>query len=88
MLQSLLLIGCIVFFIFLVYSFHMRGRIHKDNLKNCSIYYLPMEENLLSKHDIKRSNKEISKRIDNYETKYKNKNNYKTFKDMKNKKNL
>ena len=67
----------------------MRGRIHKDHLKNCSIYYLPMEENLLSKDDIKRSDEKISTRIDNYETKYKNKyNNYVTFKDMKDKKNL
>ena len=66
----------------------MRGRIHMDHLKNCSIYYLPMEDNLLSKDDIKRSNKEISKRIHNYEKKYKNKNNYVSFKDMKNKKNL
>lgn len=47
MIQSFLLLGCIFFFILLVYSFQVRNRMYKDYGTSCDIIYFPKKEKII-----------------------------------------
>jgi len=47
MFESFLLIGCIVFFIILVYAFQMRQRMYNSYPTACKVTYYPKKEEIL-----------------------------------------
>ena len=48
MIDPLLIFGCIVFFILIVYSFQMRNRMYKKYPNSCDVFYLPKKEKIIN----------------------------------------
>ena len=46
MLETLLVLGCIVFFILLAMAFHERAIMYKDYPTSCDVTYLPKKEKI------------------------------------------
>ena len=48
MLETLLNLGCIIFFIILTYSYQMRQRKYKDYPASCDVLYYPEKEKIVT----------------------------------------
>lgn len=46
MIDSILIIGCILFFILLTYSFQMRNRLYKNYPTSCHVTYIPEKDKI------------------------------------------
>lgn len=52
MLEPLLNLGCIIFFIILTYSYQMRHRKYKDYPASCDVLYYPEKEKIVTIKDL------------------------------------
>ena len=52
MLEPVLTLGCILFFIVLTYSFQMRQRKYKNYPTSCDVLYYPEKEEILMVEDL------------------------------------
>tara|TARA_B100000700_G_C14699575_1_gene693854 strand:+ start:503 stop:730 length:228 start_codon:yes stop_codon:yes gene_type:complete len=48
MIDALLIIGCIVFFILMIYGLQMRNRMKKKYPNSCDVLYFPKKENIIN----------------------------------------
>lgn len=55
MLEPILTLGCILFFIVLTYSFQLRQRKYKDYPASCDVLYYPEKEKILMIKDLYKS---------------------------------
>ncbi len=51
MIDSLLIFGCILFFIIIVYSFQMRNRMYNKYPTSCDVLYFPKKEKIINEQE-------------------------------------
>ena len=67
MIQSLLLLGCILFLIIFVYSYQMRSRMYREYPTSCNVTYIPEKEKIVTMSEQQfEENKFKFKRDDSY----------------------